>query len=127
MAESDGAISGHLAFSPVTIEGNDDFKGYILAPLGVKASCQKGGIGRSLIEDGMRRLSDNGVEVLFVYGDPDYYGRFGFSAAAARDYNAPYPLQYPVGWQAVVLEAPILAESPARITCVEPLSDPGLW
>lgn len=127
VAESDGWLVGHVAFSPVFIEDHDEFKGYILAPLGVKASRQKGGIGRALIEDGLRRLSVKDVDVVFVYGDPDYYGRFGFSAEAARVYHAPYPLQYPFGWQALVLDEPNLGESPVTITCVESLSDPGLW
>lgn len=127
VAESDDVIIGHVAFSPVFIEDNDEFKGYILAPLGVKASSQKGGIGRRLIEDSMRRLSEQGVEAVFVYGDPDYYGRFGFSNEAASVYHAPYPLQYPFGWQAVVLRGPKPAGAPVTITCVDPLSDPGLW
>ena len=127
VAERDGAIVGHVAFSPVFVEGVDDFNGYILAPLGVKASSQKGGLGRALIEDGLRRLSDRGVEVLFVYGDPDYYGRFGFGAEAADGYDAPYPLQYPFGWQAVVLNEANPADLPVMITCVESLCDPGLW
>lgn len=127
VAGRDGVIVGHAAFSPVFIADNEEFKGYILSPLAVKASSQKGGIGRALIEDGLRRLSENGVEVVFVYGDPEYYGRFGFSAEAASVYNAPYPLQYPFGWQAVLLDEPKPAESPVTIICVDSLSDPGLW
>lgn len=127
VAESDGLIVGYIAFSPVVVAGNDAFRGYILAPVGVKPASQKGGIGRGLIEDGLRRLSDIGVNAVFVYGDPDYYGRFGFSADSANGYNAPYPLQYPFGWQAVVLNESNSNRSPATITCVESLSDPGLW
>lgn len=127
VAESDGEIIGHIAFSPVFIEDNDEFKGYILAPLGVKSSSQKDGIGRALIEDGLRRLSDNGVDVVFVYGDPDYYGRFGFSADAAGGFDAPYPLQYPFGWQARIQGDPEIEKAPMTITCVGSLSDPGLW
>ena len=127
VAESDGSIVGYIAFSPVAIAGNDEFRGYILAPLGVRAASQKSGIGRRLIEEGLRRLSNMGVNVVFVYGDPDYYGRFGFSADTADGYNAPYPLQYPFGWQALVLDEPNRVEPPVTIKCVEPLSDPGLW
>jgi len=127
VAESGGEIVGHVAFSPVAITGSDELKGYILAPLAVKAASQNGGIGRALVEDGLRRLSDMGVNVVFVYGDPDYYRRFDFSADAALRYNAPYPLKYPFGWQAVVLTEPKPARSPVTISCVESLSDPGLW
>jgi|SRR6056297_681890 len=125
--EDDGSVVGHIAFSPVFLEDSDGFSGYILAPLGVSPQCQKGGVGKKLVEHGLRRLSEIGVNVVFVYGDPDYYGRFGFRADAASRYNAPYPLQYPFGWQALVLDEPAVAGSAVTISCVESLSDPGFW
>ncbi len=103
VAEIDGAIVGHIAFSPVIIDNNENFQGYILAPLGVKPDYQKRRIGSKLIEYGMQQLSVMGINVVFVYGDPKYYGRFGFSADAAQQYITPYKLQYPFGWQAIVL------------------------
>lgn len=127
VAESDDLIVGHIAFSPVFIAGNDDFNGYILAPLAVTSGLQQSGVGRTLVDHGMRRLAALGADVVFVYGDPDYYGRYGFSAEAAAGYNAPYRLQYPFGWQAVVLNETNPADPPVTITCVESLSDPGLW
>ena len=45
-----------------------------------------------------------GVDILFVYGDPKYYSRFGFSADAAVRYIPPYRLQYPFGWQGIALK-----------------------
>jgi putative acetyltransferase len=36
VAEADGAVVGHIAFSPVTVFNNKSWQGYILAPLGVK-------------------------------------------------------------------------------------------
>lgn len=127
VAERDGVIVGHVAFSPVFVAGNDEFNGYILAPLGVSSVLQKGGVGRALVEHGMRRLAALSANAVFVYGDPDYYGRFGFSAEAARGYSAPFPLQYPLGWQARILDDSDPNRSSATITCVESLSDPGLW
>jgi len=53
VAETDGAIVGHIAFSPVTIDNNDNFQGYILAPLGVRPDYQKRRIGSKLIEYGI--------------------------------------------------------------------------
>lgn len=127
VAEHDGAIVGHVAFSPVFIADNDEFNGYILAPLGVSSGLQKGGVGKTLVEHGMRCVAALGADAVFVYGDPDYYGRCGFSAEAASGYNAPYPLQYAFGWQAVVLNEANPADLPVTITCVESLCDPGLW
>ena len=126
-AEIDGAIVGHIAFSPVTIDNSETFLGYILAPLGVKPDYQKRRIGSKLIEYGTQQLSDMGVNVVFVYGDPKYYGRFGFSTDAAHQYATPYKLQYPFGWQAMVLKEYAILKPPAAITCVTSLCDPTLW
>ena len=127
VAEADGALVGHIAFSPVTVNSNESWKGYILAPLGVKPDYQKHRIGSKLIESGMQRLSKMGVNVLFVYGDPNYYGKFGFNADAASGYSPAYKLQYPFGWQAITLNEGILAESTVRISCVDSLNNPELW
>lgn len=127
VAETDDAIVGHIAFSPVTIDNNENFQGYILAPLGVKPDCQKRRIGSKLIEYGMQQLPAMRVNAVFVYGDPRYYGRFGFSAEAAEQYAAPYHLQYAFGWQAIVFIKSKIENPPVAITCVASLRDPKLW
>ena len=127
VAEADGAVVGHIAFSPVTVHNNKGWKGYILAPLGVKPDYQKRQIGSKLIESGMERLSEMGVNVLFVYGDPKYYGRFGFNTDLASGYSPPYELQYPFGWQAIILNEGDFPESTVKISCVDPLNDAELW
>ena len=127
VAEADGTVVGHIAFSPVTINNHKSWIGYILAPLGVKPEYQKCQIGSKLIESGMERLSKMGVNVVFVYGDPEYYGKFGFNPNAALRYSPPYELQYPFGWQAIALNEGIFTDSAEKISCVAPLSDPELW
>lgn len=52
VAETDAAVVGHIAFSPVTIEIKEDIRAYILAPLGVKPDYQRCGIGSKLNEPG---------------------------------------------------------------------------
>ena len=127
LAEADGAVVGHIAFSPVTVNNNNSWKGYILAPLGVKPEYQKRDIGSKLIESGMERLAKMGVNVLFVYGDPNYYGKFGFDADTASGYSPPYELQYPFGWQAIILNEGVFTKSSVKISCIDPLNDPALW
>ncbi|MGI9244850.1 MAG: GNAT family N-acetyltransferase [Verrucomicrobiales bacterium] len=127
LAESDGSMLGHVAFSPVSLESGADFHGYILAPLAVRPNDQKCGIGSQLVESGMRQLSERGVDVVFVYGDPEYYKRFGFGVEAARDYLPPYKLQHPFGWQAIFLREIDREEPREKITCVTSLRDPTLW
>ena len=127
VAETDGIVVGHVAFSPVTIDNNANRQGYILAPLGVKPDYQKSRIGSDLIESGMQQLSGMGVGALFVYGDPGYYSRFGFTVGAAERYIPPYKLQYPFGWQGIILNELSTGKSPVNITCVTSLCDPEMW
>ena len=127
VAETNGPVVGHIAFSPVTVDNNEKWKGYILAPLGVIPEHQKGRIGSTLVESGIERLSRTGVHVVFVYGDPAYYSKFGFNFDAASRYSPPYPLQYPFGWQAMTLNESGFAESNAKVSCVASLRNPELW
>ena len=127
VAEAEGDVVGHVAFSPVTIGSDEGFQGYILAPLGVKPDCQRRRIGSQLVESGMQQLSRMDVGILFVYGDPRYYSRFGFGAGVAERYVPPYRLQYPSGWQGIALNECSAGKSPVTIGCVTSLCDPVLW
>jgi len=127
VAEAVGEVVGHIVFSPVRAATDKHWLGYILAPLGVMPEYQKTGIGSSLVNGGIERLSAKKINVLFVYGDPRYYGRFGFSVEAATPYIPPYELKYPFGWQARLMDATDRHIQPVRLSCVPSLSDPALW
>jgi putative acetyltransferase len=127
VAETDGKIVGHVAFSPVTMPSSAEFLGYLLAPLAVSPAHQKCGIGSRLIECGIERLAKTCGGILLVYGDPDYYGRFGFTVDAAIGYLPPYPLQYPFGWQGMAFTKACPLTAPIHIACVSPLINPALW
>jgi len=127
VAEMDDAVVGHVAFSPVAIDNQATIQAYILAPLAVRPDVQKQRIGSALVEYGMQQLSALGVDLIFVYGAPEYYGRFGFSADTAQGYNAPYPLQYPFGWQAVAIRDCVIENGPHATQCVQALCKPLLW
>ncbi len=128
VAELDDTVVGHIAFSPITFNSNVKLKGYILAPLGVIPEYQNRGIGSKLIESGIEQLSCNGINILFVYGDPKYYGKCGFKTDTAVKYLPPYKLQYPFGWLALVLnEWSFSVEQIVKISCVASLRDPALW
>lgn len=127
VAELGGDIVGHVAFSPVLAAGRHGWTGYILAPLGVMPELQKTGIGSQLVESGMERLAGQMANAVFVYGDPKYYGRFGFSAEAAARFVPPYELKYPFGWQARVLQEGLRPDEVVKLSCVPSLRDPALW
>ena len=77
VAEVDGRVVGHIAFSPVTIsDGCPNWYG--LGPVSVLPECQQRGIGSALIREGISRLKDLGARGCCLVGHPEYYRRFGF-------------------------------------------------
>lgn len=127
VAEIEGLVVGHVAFSPLTIQNDENLQAYIMAPLAVMPDYQKRHIGAKLVKSGIAWLKQKGINILFVYGDPEYYSRFGFSTDVAAGYTPPYQLQYPFGWQAVILNGVDKAKAPGRISCVKSLRNPELW
>lgn len=85
VAEDDGALVGHIAFSPVTVAGEPgNWMG--LAPVSVLPECQGRGIGAALVREGLARLRASGIGGCVVLGDPAYYARFGFRREPALAY-----------------------------------------
>ena len=80
VAEDEDLITGHIAFSPVTINGNNGGLG--LAPVAVLPEHQRQGIGEQLIRAGIEKATELGVGYLVVLGHRDYYPRFGFKVAS---------------------------------------------
>lgn len=78
-------IVGHVAFSPVTIEGAL-IGWYGLGPVSVRPDRQRAGIGQALIRKGLGQLKAQGAAGCVVLGDPHYYARFGFAADRALTY-----------------------------------------
>lgn len=77
VAEADGCVVGHIAFSPLTT--SDGTPGwYGLGPVSVLPAHQRQGIGAALIREGLSRLRAMGARGCCLVGHPDYYGRFGF-------------------------------------------------
>ena len=77
VAEIDGCVFGHVAFSPVTIsDGTTDWYG--LGPVSVLPAMQKRGIGQALIKEGVSLLRQSGGRGCVLVGDPGYYKRLGF-------------------------------------------------
>lgn len=91
VAENDGTIGGHVAFSRVWIEHEGSRSpGISLAPVSVRPAFQRNGIARALIGAGHLRLKTLGEKIVFVLGDPDYYKRFGFSHETAKAFGCAY-------------------------------------
>ncbi|MBI2817968.1 MAG: N-acetyltransferase [Acidobacteria bacterium] len=82
VAEMDGKVVGHIAFSPMKINGCD-CQWFILGPVGVLPDHQRHGIGQELIREGLKAIRRLGAEGCVLVGDPAYYSRFGFTHNSA--------------------------------------------
>jgi putative acetyltransferase len=77
VAELDGRVVGHIAFSPVAIsDGTKDWYG--LGPVSVLPEYQRRGIGKALTKEGLSRLKKLSAKGCCLVGHPEYYMQFGF-------------------------------------------------
>ena len=77
VAEMEGNVIGHIAFSPLTVsDGTSDWYG--LGPVSVLPGYQGQGLGKALIEEGLSRLNDINAKGCCLVGHPEYYKKFGF-------------------------------------------------
>ena len=70
VATLDGdALVGHVAFSPVSIDGAHD--GWFgMGPVAVWPECQRRGVGSRLVREGLERLRECGARGVVVLGNP---------------------------------------------------------
>ncbi len=73
-------IVGHIAFSPVSINGVEI--GWGLAPVATLPERQRQGVASRLIEQGLGIARRAGIGCAVVLGEPAFYHRFGFRSAS---------------------------------------------
>ena len=78
VAEENGRVIGHIAFSPLTLsDGTRHWYG--LGPVSVLPQHQRRGIGKALVQEGLSRLKNMNARGCCLVGHPDYYRQFGFT------------------------------------------------
>ena len=119
VASIDSGIVGNIIFTTCAADGGQQ-EAALLAPLAVAPEWQRQGIGSALVRAGLRRLREEGIGVVYVLGDPAYYGRLGFSAE--RSVRTPYPLppEWADAWQSQCLGDAVALDG-------ETLSLPAFW
>ena len=94
IAECDGKIVGSIICSWCQIMDDksniqNDHKVIAIGPIGVIPEYQNRGIGGLLIEAVKEKAVNLGVSGIILYGDPQYYHRFGFVNAEVFNLSTP--------------------------------------
>lgn len=84
VAEDGDGLCGHILFSPVTLRGDNPGKRLAgLGPMAVLPDFRKKGVGKLLVEEGLKQCLKDGYDAVVVLGYADYYSRFGFVPSVA--------------------------------------------
>ena len=82
VAVIDNKIVGYILFTKIKIGKQEELA---LAPLGVLPEYQKQGIGRTLIQEGNKKVKELGYHYSVVLGSDKYYPKFGY--VSAKEYG----------------------------------------
>ena len=118
-------IIGSIIFTRLTFES--EVNAFLLSPVAIHTNYQGKGIGQQLINFGINHLKENGVELIFTYGDSKFYSKVGFSLITEKLAKAPLKLTYPEGWLGQSLVSDEIEPITGSSYCVEPLNKPDLW
>jgi putative acetyltransferase len=88
VAERDGEIVGHVGLSHAWVDARRELVDvWVLSPLSVVPSEQGQGIGSQLVEAAIDAARESGTPLLFLEGDPGYYGPRGFEPGAGHGFT----------------------------------------
>ena len=90
VAEVDGEVVGHVVCTRGGV-GDGSAPAVGLGPIGVLPSHQGDGVGSALLHAVVAVAEARGEALVALLGEPAYYSRFGFRAAADHGVEAPEP------------------------------------
>lgn len=125
VASESQEIVGCIFFTPLTFDS--PVKAALLSPVAVSTEHQGQGVGQRLIGFGMEQMGKSGVELVFTYGDPNYYSKVGFQPVSQQVVKAPFELSHPEGWLVLSLTGADINALPGVARCVDAFNDPALW
>jgi putative acetyltransferase len=106
VAEDEGAVVGQVMFTRSWLDAPRRLVDVlVLSPLAVRPDYQKRGIGAALVRRGLEICAGSTEPLVFLEGDPGYYGRLGFVADGGLGFRKP-SLRIPdAAFQVVTLPA----------------------
>ena len=89
-ASVDGQVAGQVMLSASRLDAPPRLVDvYVLSPLGVLPGLQRRGIGTQLIEHALAAAREVSVPLVFLEGNPAYYGSRGFERADVLGFRSP--------------------------------------
>lgn len=125
VAISGSDIVGSIFFSRFVVPSEKI--AYILSPVAIATNVQRKGIGQLLINHGIRHLKSLSVDLVFTYGDLNFYSKVSFNPISEGIVKAPLKLTYPEGWLAQSLDGSSIETMEGTSHCVEALNDQKYW
>jgi putative acetyltransferase len=114
VAELAEKVIGHIMFSPASMAAHPDLRIMGLAPMAVLPEYQRKGVGSALIEAGLEKCRNLGMNAVIVLGHPAYYPRFGFQPSSRFNMESEYDVPAEV-FMALELEPGVLSEVSGRV------------
>lgn len=76
----EGEIIGHIISTAAAVKSENGHQHKVLCvgPISVAPSLQNKGIGTKLLDEEIRLAGEMGYAAMILFGNPDYYKRFGF-------------------------------------------------
>jgi len=79
VAINDNKIIGNIMFAEATVKNNvSEYTVLTFGPVSVLPEYQNKGVGGKLISHTIKLSKEMGYKGIIIYGDPEYYKRFGF-------------------------------------------------
>jgi putative acetyltransferase len=125
LAKDGEIIAGCIFFTRMTFEIS--ISAFILSPVAISTQYQNQGLGQKLIKFGINQMKNNDVELVFTYGDPNYYSKVGFIHITEEIVKAPLKMTFPEGWLAQSLTSDEIEPIRGNSTCVKALMKQKYW
>jgi putative acetyltransferase len=126
--QNDQAV-GHILFTKAWLEPQVNLSISLLAPLAVIPGAQNQGIGGQLIQQGLKILTDRGIDLVFVLGHPTYYPRFGFNPAGKLGFEATFPIpdKNADAWMVKALKPGLIDQYNGKVICADAMNRSEYW
>lgn len=126
IANVENKIVGAIIFSRIKFE-KQNINAFLLGPVAIHTNYQGKGIGKKLIDYGHSYLKKNDVELVFTYGDINFYSKFGYKLIPQEIVKAPQNLSYPEGWLGKTLTNNEIQPIVGNLYCEDVIDYPYYW